>query len=133
MATATAREVINRAARRIHILEAEEALTANELVDCLQIMNDMMFGFGPAGIQYAHVQLAAGDTVNVPDEQIRNVTLLLGYELADNFGVVLTPVAAAAIQAAKLELQAYYLLVNPAVPDRALRRRRFGYFDFNNA
>lgn len=133
MASATARQVIDRAARRINILAAEESLNANEAVDCLQILNDMMFGFGPAGIQYVHTDLAATDTVNVPDEQVRNVTLLLCYELADNFGVNLDAVTAAAIVSAKLELQAYYLQVNPAVPDRSLRRRRMGWFNFSTS
>ena len=74
---ATANDIISRAAKRINVLAGEEALGAAEAVDALQSLNDMLFGFGPKGIQYVHTTLTATDTVNFPDEQLRNVMLML--------------------------------------------------------
>jgi hypothetical protein len=127
---ATAGDIVTRAAKRINVLAAEEALNASQMVDGLQTLNDLLAGFGPAGIQYVHATLAQTDTLNFPDEQIRNVMLMLCSELADDYGVSIGQSLALAIQAAKLELQAAYLNVDPAVPDRALRRRRPGFYDF---
>lgn len=127
---ATAQDIITRALRRIGVLAGEEAANAPDMVESLQIMNDLMFAFPPMGIQYVHTALAAGDTVNVPDEQIRNLTFMVADELADGFGAPISPDLRMDIMNAKSELQAAYLHVNPAVPDRALRRRRPGFFDF---
>jgi hypothetical protein len=127
---ATAGDIVTRAAKRINVLAAEEALNASQMVDGLQTLNDLLAGFGPAGIQYVHTTLVQTDTLNFPDEQIRNVMLMLCSELADDYGVAIGQSLALAIQAAKLELQAAYLQVDPAVPDRALRRRRPGFYDF---
>ena len=129
MATATALQVIERAARRVNILAAEEALNANELVDALQIMNDMMFNFPARGIQYVHTQLASGDTVNVPDAQIRNVIFLLADELADDFGMQITPDLRNDISRAEQQLQAFYYVVPPAKLARGLLRWRWGLFN----
>ena len=41
-----------------------------------------------------------------------------------------TPALSEDIREARLELQAAYLVVPPAVPDRALRVRRPGFYDF---
>src|SRR6185369_2887285 len=106
---ATARDIINRAARRINVLAAEEALSFAEMADALQIFNDMLVAFGPMGIGYVHATLALTDTVNFPDEQLRNVMLMLANELADDFGVTLGQKIVSDIDQAKLELQAAFL------------------------
>ena len=128
---ATANDIINRAAQRTNILAGGEALDATDMARCLEIMNDMMSGFYASGIEYVHVPLAQTDTVNMPDQQLRNLTLMLCSELADDFGLTLGPRIAGDIMAAKLELQAAYLVINPAVPDRAIRRRRLGWFNWS--
>ncbi len=130
MASATAEQVINRAFRRINVLAAQEALNANEMTDALETLNDMMFNFTARGIQYVHVQLAQSDTVNVPDEQVRNVVNLLCDDLADDYGVNITPDLREDIRNAKLELQNCYMVINPAVPDKAIRSRRFGWYSW---
>lgn len=129
--SATAADIVTRASRRINVLAAEEALTSAEMVDGLQILNDLLFAFYAMGIQYVHVALAQTDTVNVPDEQVRNVILMLCSELADDFGLTVGQKLAEDIRSAKLELQSAYLVINPAVPDKALRRRLFGWYDFS--
>ncbi len=130
MASATAAQVINRAFRRINVLAAQEAVNANEMTDALETLNDMMFNFTAKGIQYVHVQLAQTDTVNVPDEQVRNVVNLLCDDLADDYGVNITPDLREDIRNSKLELQNCYMVINPAVPDKAIRSRRYGFYNF---
>lgn len=126
----TANYVINRAASKINVLAGGEALSATDAANCLNIMNDMMFAFRPKGIHYVHSALTATQTVNMPDEQINNLILMLANDLADEYGITLGQKIANDIAQAKLELQAAYLHINPAVPDRALRVRRPGFYDF---
>lgn len=128
----TASDIIVRALKRINVIAANEAVSATDMVDSLQIMNDMMSGFYSGGIEYVHVTLAQTDTVNMPDQQIRNLILMLCSELADDFGLTLGAKTADQINSAKLELQSYYMVINPAVPDRAIRRRRLGWYSWNN-
>lgn len=128
---ATANDIINRAASRVNMLAGGEALSATDAANLLQLLNDMMAGFGPMGIRYVHTAtLTATATVNMPDEQIRNLILMFCSEVADEFGLAISAKLAEAINQAKLELQAAYLHINPAVPDRALRVRRPGFYDF---
>lgn len=129
---ATAADVINRAARRVGILAREEALSSAEMIDYLVMLNDMLFGFGPKGIQYVHATLAQGTTINFPDEQVENVVLMMASKLLEEHPIPVSPDLRMAMANAKNELQAAYLVINPAVPDRALRRRRPGWFDFRN-
>ncbi len=129
MASATAQQCIERALRRINVLAAEEAVSDNDMVESLQIMNDMMFGFPPRGIQYVHADLAQSDTVNVPDAQVRNVVLLLCDELADGFGMPITPDLRTDIMRAEQQLQAYYFVSAPAKIGRGLLRWRWGLFN----
>ena len=122
----TAREVILRAGRRAKITAGEESLTAAELTDALQLLNDMMHGFGPRGIYYAHTTLAAEDTVNVPDEQMRNLVLLFAEELAIDFGATLGELLATEVLNARNEMQAAYWVQPPADTDPLLRPRPRG-------
>jgi hypothetical protein len=131
MASATAQQIIERAAGIINVLAASEALNANEMTDSLQIMNDMMFGFPARGIQYVHTQLAQGDTVNVPDGYIRAVTLLLADDLADNFGMPISPDLRNDVMRAEQQLQAFYFVSTPAKIGRGLLRWRYGLFNMN--
>lgn len=121
--SATALDIINRAGKRAKILADEAAFTASEAVDALQLMNDMMQGFGPMGISYAHTTLAATDTVNMPDEQLRNLVLMLTKELAVDFQMPLSPELLLMIEGAKGELQAAYYMARPAITDPLLRAR----------
>lgn len=124
---ATANDIVNRAAKRLGILAEAETLSANAAVDALAQLNEMMHGFGPRGIHYAHTTLEAADTVNVPDEQIRNVALLLCQEMADEYGIEIGPQLASAILDARQSLIAAYYTIPRAVGDRALVRRTSAY------
>ncbi len=120
---ATALDIINRAGKRAKILADEATFSSSELVDALQLLNDLMHGFGPKGIAYAHTTLEATDTVNVPDEQIRNLILMMTGELLIDFAMPIDAGLAAAIIDAKNELQAAYHIQPPPGTEPLLRRR----------
>lgn len=123
---ATAREIILRAGRRLKIVAGEETMTAAEMTDALQLLNDMMHGFGPLGIHYAHTTLALADTVNVADEQLRNLVLLLCKEMAMDFGSPLGELLAGQVIEATNALQAAYWVQPPADTDPMLRPKPYG-------
>lgn len=128
---ATANDIISRAARRAKILAGEETMGSAEAVDALQLLNDMLHEFPARGIKYPHRTLAATDTVNVPDRMLRALTLVFVKELAIDYGISLDAATENEIAAAENRLQAYYLVVNPTAPERALKSRRLGAFDFD--
>lgn len=126
---ATANDIINRAGRRAKILAGEEAFSAAEASDALQLLNDMMAALGPRGVYYVHAPLTATAAVNMPDEQIRNLILLFAEELMVDYGVAADPVMASLISGALSELQAAYWMQPPADTDPMLRQRRFDRTD----
>lgn len=121
MASQTARNVIESAARRAQILAAEEAPTAAEGVDWLRLLNQMMHAFPTKGIKYAHTDLAYTDTVNVPDQMLQAVILMLVDELVDDVGLTLGEKMANQIDDARRALQAFYHVPKRAVTDPALQ------------
>jgi hypothetical protein len=126
---ATANDIINRSMRRIGVLANEEALSAGDMVNALAAFNDMLHGFGPMGIAYAHTTLAASDTVNFPDEQLRNVMILFCKDQADEYQMPISASLATDINRALLELQAAYHVQPPAQFDPILRRHLVGRFN----
>lgn len=130
MATVTANDVINRAARRINVLAGEEVLSSAEANDALTLLNEMMGGWGPKGIHYVHKDLLATDTVNVPDEQVGNLVWAFAELLATEYDAVLNPTEMEMVRNAKLELQAAYPADLRAVVDKGIRRRLPGFYDF---
>jgi len=131
MATMTARDVINRAATRAHTRAGEEALTAAEMVDALSDLNLLMHSFQGKGISYAHTDLAASDTVNMPDQMLDNLVWLATEMLATgDYGLPIDPIPATRIGDARQALQAFYSVEQRAVIDHALRNRRFAGFNF---
>ena len=126
---ATANDVITAAGRRAAILAGEEAMTAAELADGLTTLNDMMFGFRTQGIHYAHVALAAADTVNMPDELIDSLKWMMTDALvSDGYSVPLSPQQVTKITEARQALQAAYKYIPPAPSPRGLLRNRPGQF-----
>lgn len=131
MASRTARQVIETAARRAQILAAEESITASEAVDWLLLFNQMLHAFPTKGIKYAHTDLALTDTVNVPDQMLRAVTLMLVSELADDAGLTIGEKLASDIDDARRALQAFYKVPVRAVTDPALQYWPAGTWDLD--
>lgn len=131
MASRTARQVIETAARRAQILAAEESITASEAVDWLLLFNQMLAAFRTKGIKYAHTDLGLTDTVNVPDQMLQAVSLMLVSELVDDAGLTIGEKLAGEIDDARRALQAFYHVPKRAVTDPALQYWPPGVFDFN--
>lgn len=127
----TAQTMVSDAMRWLGVIAGEETASAAELVQGLDVLNGMMAAFGPRGIAYAHTTLTATDTVNVPDEQVRNVMFLLANELAPEYEVTLSDSRVAQIINALSQLQAAYFLIEPAPSERALSPRWYGRFGTN--
>lgn len=126
---ATALDVITSGARRIGILAAEEEFDSADATDALSLLNDMMHGFGPRGIGYAHTTLALTDTVNMPDELIESLKWMAADAFADEWGKEMSPRAQGRIIDAKNQLQAAYWVQPPADTEPALRPYWSGRFN----
>jgi len=128
MATRSARETITTALRRIGILSEMESMSADMANDALTTLNDTMQGFPARGIHYVHTALTLDSVLNVPDEQTRNVMLMLAWDLADEYGKTISPKLLTDIGEAKSALQACYYVVPPAQLDSGIENRLFiGY------
>jgi hypothetical protein len=125
MATSTALEVITDALHAIRVISEDEAPTAPQGVRSLRLLNLMMHGFNSKGIGYVHSDLALADTVNVPDEQVRNLGLMLARELAIEYGKTLGENLAASILSAENQFRAFYHKVRPARSEALLEGRWF--------
>lgn len=123
MATRTARETITTALRRIGILSEMETMSADMAGDALSNLNDLMQGFPARGIHYVHSALTLDSVLNVPDEQTRNVMLMLAWELADEYGKTLSPKQVSDCSEARSALQACYYVVPPAQMDEGIASR----------
>ena len=131
MATVTANDVITRAARRINVLSGEEVLSAAEANDALTLLNELMIGFETKGIYYVHsANLAATDTVNMPDAQISNLVWMLCEVMSNEYEASMSDKEMEASRNARLELQAAFPPTTTGVVDRSLRRRLPGFYDF---
>lgn len=128
---ATVIGLINQALQRIRVFAGDGNggpalpwyfVAATNTTQAVRMFNDMMHGLGPRGIYYAHATLTGGDTVNMPDEQIRNLILLLVKEFANANAVPLPPQIAIEIARAENALQAAYWVQPPADTEPMLRQ-----------
>ena len=87
---ATASQVINRALKRLRVIPSGGSPTSAETTDCLEVLNDMLAAWGINGIDLAHITLASGDTLDVPDDHIEPITLNLAKRLMGLFGTAAT-------------------------------------------
>lgn len=112
---------MTRAMRRIKVLAAEEAMSAAEQADHLVTMNGAMYRFSADGIYYVHSDLAASDTVNMPDELIDSLIWLIAEVLAVDYAYDFTPAEQVAIAKARNHLIAAYWVQPPADTEPVLR------------
>lgn len=123
MATRSARQTITTALRRIGILAEMESMSADQGNDALTTLNDMMQGFPSRGIPYVHEALTLDSALNVPDEQTRNVMLMLAWELLDEYGKQPSPKLVSDCAEARNALQACYYMADPAQLDSGIENR----------
>lgn len=123
MSSVTARATITSALRRLGILSEMETMSADAANDALNELNGMMQGFPARGIHYVHSALTLDTVLNVPDEQTRNVMLMLVWELADQYGKELSAKQVSDCGEARNALQACYYVVPPAQLDAGVANR----------
>jgi len=118
--TATARETITRALRRLTVIAEGETPSPEMANDALEVLNTMLFGFSGDGIKYAHAELGLDSTMNFPDEELGFVRDMLGAELAIEYGKELPQTFALRAGNARRAMQARYLNLRTARTGRIL-------------
>lgn len=118
----TARNVINRALRRIEVIAAGEEPSAEEARDALAELNMMMVSFPREGIAYEHTALALSDLMDMDDGLSMYVSNMLTERLAGEYGRQLTPRQQLEADEAKRALQAAYWTASTAALDPVVWR-----------
>lgn len=116
----TANDTIKSALRKIGVIAAGEAPTAQEATDGLECLNDMLHGFSADGIAFAHTTLALADNLPVPDEQVQHIKAMLAVYMAPEYGATPSPIVLAQAENARRYLQGAYSLPVTASADSAL-------------
>lgn len=131
MASSTANDVITSTMRKLNLISEVEEPSAEQASAGLKLLNKMMHGFSRKGIHYAHTDLTATATVNMPDDLIEDLEWMLARRMADDgYGVQLTPQQLGLTMTAKQTLQAAYFVRRASPVDRALRIRRVNGANF---
>lgn len=114
---ATARDLVERAYRKIGVVADDEAMTAEQAANGIAALNMMMHGWLLEGIDVAHVDLQLADTFTLQPQFEEGTVYLLADRLApDNMR------PGPDTRAFKTMLAAAYLIVPDVVMPRALRR-----------
>lgn len=131
MATSTASDVITATMRKLNLISEVETPSSEQAAAGLLLLNKMMHGFSRKGIRYAHTDLTATATINMPDDLIDDLEWMLARRMADDgYGVALSPQQVELAAKAKQTLQSAYFLRRASPVDVALRPRRYGVFSF---
>lgn len=80
---ATAREIVERALKRVGVLDAGENASASDLADGLTALNEMLYAWKGDGVDIAHQGFAASDTFVwfVPPADMKSAVLFsLAYQ-----------------------------------------------------
>lgn len=109
---ATARDIITRALRARKVLAGGEDATAEELSDGLAHLNEMLAFWATDGINLNHVTLAAGDTLDVPDDHIQTIRLSLAERMTEFGGGLSAEDAIAADKGRSLLRAAYFTIAD---------------------
>lgn len=128
MSSMTANDLITKSLRRINVIEYDETPDAAMLAHGLDLLNEFMHGLANVGVQYAHRDLAATDTVNVADGLTGALITAFAGELCDEYEKQVTPRLQRRIDEAMNTLRAAFFQPVTASVDSALRRR--GWYNF---
>lgn len=121
MATATANDVITAALKRLGVIEYDETPDAAMLSDGLAMLNQFMHALRQHGVMYAHRDLTATATVNMPDDCIEALIWAFCKKLEPEYGVPVDQSRAMTMAGALRVLQAAFLIAPHATPEPALR------------
>lgn len=115
---ATARDITERAYRKIGVVATDEAMTAEQAQIGVDALNMMMHGWVLDGIEIGHIDLFLGDEFTMEPPFHEGCVYLLAERLSSDFAVP----APFDPRRFKQRLSAAYLIVPDAVVDSALLR-----------
>ena len=121
MATATANDVITAALKRLNVIEYDETPDAAMLADGLAMLNQFMHALRQHGVAYAHRDLTATATVNMPDDCLEALIWAFCEKLEPEYQVPPDPRRAMTMTGARRVRQAAYMIAPNATPEPAIR------------
>lgn len=83
----TARDIVEKAYRKLGIKAEHEALSADELSNGVSVLNDMLSGWKLFAIDISHTDLASGDTFPLAREFEEGTAFELANRLAPEFEI----------------------------------------------
>lgn len=121
MATATANDVITSTLRRLMVIQYDETPDAAMLADGLTMLNQFMHALRQNGVAYAHRDLTATATVNMPDDCIAALIMAFAEPMEIEYEVAADPRRTMAMRDARRTLQAAFMVAPHATPESAVR------------
>ena len=115
----TARDIIERAFRKIGVVASDEAMTADQAQNGLDALNMMMHGWMLDGIDIGHIDLQSADVFPMEPQFEEGCVYLLAERLSPDYSP-----ANFSTSEFKKRLSAAYLIIPDAKFDRTLTRRR---------
>ncbi len=124
---ATALDIITRSLRLINAIEAGETASAEDAVDSLAALNEMVFGWENVGIEIGWASVGQSDTLCVHDKYLEAIRYNLAVRLAAEWDGIDAPATVIAIAVAGYKaLQLVTLEYDDDMEtDRALHPRYF--------
>ncbi|MGD9664221.1 MAG: packaged DNA stabilization gp4 family protein [Novosphingobium sp.] len=113
----TARDIIERAMRRIGVVAMDEAMTADQAASAVNALNDMMHGWSAHGIAYTHADIGLNDAFPIDDKWRNATVMLLAERLAPDYGISM-----ASADDSLRALQAGFMVIPDATIPSALLR-----------
>ena len=119
----TARDIVERAFRKLGVVASDEAMTADQAQNGLDALNMMMHGWMLDGIDVGHIDLQLADVFTMQPQFEEGCVYLLAERLSPDYSAP----AAFDVSAFKKRLSAAYLIIPDSKLDAVLTRRRYGW------
>lgn len=116
----TARDIVERAFRKLGIVASDEAMTADQADNGINALNDMMHGWLLDGIDIGHADLELADVFTLEPQFVEGCIYLLAERLSPDYS---TPANFSTSQF-KQRLSAAFLIIPDSKFDRTLTRSR---------
>lgn len=116
----TARDIVERAFRKLGVVASDEAMTADQAQNALDALNMMMFGWMLDGVDIGHIEMQLADVFTMQPQYEEGCVYLLAERLSPDYSAP----AAFDPSAFKKRLSAAYLIIPDSKIDTVLTRRR---------
>lgn len=115
----TVRDIIERALRKIQVVQVGDDVPAEDAQEALNALNDMMAGWQLFGVARAHTTLALTDAFPLDDKFAEGTVYMLASRIAPNFDRPINFNEARWMRA----LQAAYMVITPVTLPTFRRNR----------